>query len=174
MIKNIFSKIKKSFHFDEELYDEDDEFETTNNSKKGIKENIIENAVLSQIEVNDSSKTVWPQSDDIYGELSVDIYETENDILIQTMIAGTKPEELEISLSRDMVNIKGKREDKRKVDDKNFYIKELYWGSFARTVSLPSEVDIDMVDAVEKHGLLTIRLPKIDKTKKASIKVKSI
>ncbi len=164
MAKNIFSRIKKSLRFDEEFFDDEDE----------VSVNPIYQKDIPEVTGEEASKTIWPQNDDTYGELSVDVYQTDNDIIIQTMIAGTRPEDLDITISRDMVNIKGKREDKRSVDDSDFFIKELYWGSFARTISLPHEIDIDLVDAVEKHGLLTLRLPKIDRTKQAVIKVKSI
>lgn len=167
MAKNIFSKIKKSLRFDEEFFDDEDEVSVNPIYQKNQPPAVVTGA-------EEASKTIWPQNDDTYGELSVDVYQTDNDIIIQTMIAGTRPEDLDITISRDMVNIKGKREDKRSVDDSDFFIKELYWGSFARTIALPHEIDIDLVDAVEKHGLLTLRLPKIDKSKQAVIKVKSI
>lgn len=167
MKKNFFAKIKKSLRFDEEFFDEDDAIEPSNPTKES---NINH---LTTIDT-DREKSIWPESDDTYGELSVDVYETESDIIVQAMIAGTKPDGLDITLSRDMISIKGKREDTRKIDDSQFVIKELYWGSFARTISLPQEVDIELVDAIEKHGLLTLRLPKIDKGRQTTVKIKSI
>ena len=72
------------------------------------------------------------------GELSVDVYQNPNEIVIKTMVAGVKPEDLDVSISRDMVTAKGKRENERIVADDDYFHKELYWGSFSRTaVVLP-------------------------------------
>lgn len=99
------------------------------------------------------------------GELSVDVYQNPNEIIIKTMVAGVKPEDLDVSISRDMVTIKGKRESERSVADDDYFHRELYWGTFSRTVVLPQEIDVDAAEALEKHGLLIIKLPKIDKNR---------
>ncbi len=106
------------------------------------------------------------------GELSVDVYQNQNDIVIKTMVAGVKPEDLDVSISRDMVTIKGKRESERTVADDDYFHKELYWGTFSRTIVLPEEIDVDSAEAVEKHGLLIIRLPKLDKNRSTRLKVR--
>jgi HSP20 family protein len=106
------------------------------------------------------------------GELSVDVYQNQNEIIIKTMVAGVRPEDLDVSISRDMVTIKGKRESERTIADDDYFHKELYWGSFSRTVVLPEEIDVDASEAIEKHGLLIIRLPKIDKNRSARLKVR--
>jgi len=106
------------------------------------------------------------------GALAVDVYETPTDIVIKTMVAGVKPEDLDVSITREMVTIKGKREEDRTVSTEDYFHQELYWGSFTRTVMLPKEVDIDEAEAIEKYGLLILRLPKLDKNKEARLKVK--
>ena len=116
----------------------------------------------------------WIEEENEEAELSIDLYQTPTDIIVQTMVAGVKPEDLEISISRDVVTIRGEREETRNIDDDNYFTKELYWGKFSRTISLPAEVEPDEVEATEKHGLLTVKIRKIDKEKKSSIKVKSI
>ncbi len=108
------------------------------------------------------------------GQLSVDMYETEKEIIIEAMVAGVRPDDLQLSISRDQVTIRGKREPNTRIEDDGYFIKELYWGSFSRTVSLPNEIIIEEADAVEKHGLLILRLPKLDKNRQAKIRVKSI
>lgn len=108
------------------------------------------------------------------GELSVDVYETASQIIIKAIIAGVKKEDLEISLSRDMVSIKGSRQCEGTIDEDDYFHKELYWGTFSRSVLLPQEVDIEKAEATEDKGLLTIRLPKIDKGRQAKLRVKSI
>lgn len=108
------------------------------------------------------------------GELSVDVYQTPSEIIIKTMVAGVKPEDLSISITRDMVTIKGRRESMREINEEDYFHRELYWGSFARTILLPAEIEVEEAEALEKHGLLTIRLPKIDRDKTSSLKIKSI
>jgi HSP20 family protein len=107
------------------------------------------------------------------GQLTVDVYQTANDIVIKTIVAGLRPEDLDISISRDMVTIKGKREEAHEVSEDDYFHKELYWGSFSRTVLLPEEIDVEAAEANERHGLLTIRLPKIDKRRQTKLRVKT-
>ena len=107
------------------------------------------------------------------GELAIDVHQTPTHIIIKAMIAGVRPEDLDISITRDMVTVRGKRERHTEGSSGDFFFQELYWGSFARTVVLPQEVEIEEAEATEKHGLLTIRLPKVDKGRQAKLKVKS-
>lgn len=107
------------------------------------------------------------------GELPVDMYQTGDDVVIRALIAGVSPEDLDISITRDMVTIKGMREEVQEAPDDDYFHRELFWGSFTRTILLPEEVIIDEADAQEKHGLLEIRLPKVDKNRSTRLKVKS-
>lgn len=108
------------------------------------------------------------------GELAVDVHQTPTEIVIRTMISGVKPEDLTIAITREMVTIKGHREATREISDEDYFQRELYWGSFARTILLPAEVEVEEAEAIEKHGLLTIRLPKIDREKTSNLKIKSL
>ena len=94
------------------------------------------------------------------------------EIIIKTMVAGVKPEDLDVSITRDMVTIKGKREDSRRIENENFFFQELYWGSFSRSILLPQEIDTDEAEATMKSGILTIKLPKIDKERVQKVKIK--
>ena len=108
------------------------------------------------------------------GELTVDVYQTPEMIVIKSMIAGVRPEDLDISITRDLVTIRGKREEERIARDEDFFARELYWGSFSRTIQLPEEIDVDEAEAVEKHGLLILKLPKLDKRRQSKLKVKTV
>ncbi len=108
------------------------------------------------------------------GELPVDVYETSSEIIIQTLIAGVLPDNLSITITRDMVTIKGKREENKAIPPDQYVMRELYWGSFARAVQLPAEVEIDTSEAIERHGMLMIKLPKTDRGRKTVLKIKSI
>lgn len=123
---------------------------------------------------NDEHKVENILSDEVGGELSVDVYETAQNIIVKAIVAGVKKEDLDISLSRDMVSIKGSRVSESTVDDGDYFHKELYWGSFSRTILLPQEIDVDKAEAFEDKGLLTLKLPKVDKGRQAKIRVKSI
>ena len=107
------------------------------------------------------------------GELAVDVYQTPTHIVIKAMIAGVRPEDLDVSITRDLVTIRGKRERHTEGTNGDFFFQELYWGSFACTIVLPQEIEIEEAEATEKHGLLIIRLPKLDKGRQAKLKVKS-
>ena len=114
-----------------------------------------------------------PDTSEEEGELAVDVYQTATHIIIKAMIAGVRPEDLDVSITRDMVTLRGKRERHVEGTVGDFFFQELYWGTFARTVVLPQEIDIEGADASEKHGLLTLRLPKLDKGRQAKLKIKS-
>lgn len=123
---------------------------------------------------NEGGGNGWMEEENEEMELTVDVYQTPTDIVVQTMVAGVKPDDLELTISRDMITIRGKREENRNIDEENYFMKELYWGKFSRTILLPQEVEPEEVEAVEKHGLLTIKIQKVDKEKKNTIKIKSI
>ncbi len=126
-------------------------------------------------EKSDAKNADWlKESEDEDGQLAVDVHQTPNEIVIKTMVAGVKPEDLDINITRDMVTIKGKREGERGISDENYFSKELYWGSFSRNILLPQEIEPEEAEAVEKHGLLIIRLPKINKNRQTKLKVKTI
>ena len=75
---------------------------------------------------------------------------------------------------RDMVIIRGHREEEKTARTEDYFIQELYWGSFSRTITLPEEVDVDEAEAVGKHGLLILKLPKLDKKRQTKLKVKTM
>ncbi len=105
------------------------------------------------------------------GHLPVDMYQTANDLVIRTFIAGVRGEDMNVSISRDMVVIEGSREER--ADSSDYFNQELFWGSFARTIMLPQEVDVDGASASSKDGLLTITLPKLDRTRQTKLRIKS-
>lgn len=107
------------------------------------------------------------------GELPVDMFQTHDSIVIRALVAGVNPEDLDIAITRDMVTLKGERIESQEAPDEDYYHRELFWGSFSRTILLPEEIIIDEAEAKEKHGLLEIILPKLDKERSARLTVKS-
>ena len=118
-------------------------------------------------------KAGWLEEEAEEGQLAVDVHQTPDALHIKAMVAGVRPEDLDVTITRDMVTIRGKREEMRTVNNEDFFLKELYWGSFSRTIMLPAEVEPEEADASEKHGLLILKLPKIDKAKQTKVRVKS-
>jgi HSP20 family protein len=151
------------------------------NKKRGFFERLTGSIKMEEdledskrIPVKSEKKENWLEEESEEAELTVDVYQTPSEIIVQTMVAGVRPEDLELTISRDMVSIRGKREESRTINEENFFTKELYWGAFSRTILLPAEIDPEEAEATEKHGLLTIKLPKIDKERKTNVKIKSI
>ena len=130
----------------------------------------IENTSLSPTE---TAVKEWLEEDGVDGQLPVDVYQTPEEIIIKTMMAGVKPEDIEVVITRDMVTIKGRREESRTITEDNYFHKELYWGSFSRSVVLSQEIEPEEAEASERHGLLIIRLPKINREKQMRVKVKT-
>lgn len=116
----------------------------------------------------------WLKEDAEEGELAVDVYQTPTEIIVKTMVAGVRPEDLNITITREMVTIKGKREEVSEIRTEDYFQRELYWGAFAKTILLPAEVEAEEAEATERHGLITLRLPKIDKARTQKLKIKSV
>jgi HSP20 family protein len=104
-------------------------------------------------------------------QLAVDVYETGDSLVVKTMTAGVKKEDLQITVTRESLTIRGRRENDTRGYQHHYHQQELFWGSFTRTVDLPLEVDIEQATASEHHGLVTVKLPKFDKKRQATLKV---
>ena len=105
------------------------------------------------------------------GQLTIDVFQTEDDVVIQSTIAGVSDKDLDISVTNDMVTIKGVRMPEQKIRPSDYYYQELYWGPFSRSIILPVDVDADSAKASMKNGILTIQLPKLDKIRTKKIKI---
>jgi len=127
----------------------------------------------ARISTRDGSPAGEWQGEEPQGELAVDIYQTADAIVVKALVAGVQPATIDIALTREMLTISGSREDEREVEEDGYFQRELYWGSFSRTILLPEEIDVDMAEASEKHGILMIRLPKINKKRQTKLKVRS-
>lgn len=114
----------------------------------------------------------FPAGDNSEGQLTIDVYQTDNDIVIKSTIAGVKPEDLDVSINNDMVTIRGERKNEENVSEENYYYQECYWGQFSRSVILPVDVLADKAEASMKNGIFTLRLPKADTTKTKKIQVR--
>ena len=115
------------------------------------------------------SKEKWFEPE---GQLAIDVYQTDTEIVIRSTIAGAKPEDLDISIEADNILIKGNREEPPEAGQKNYFYQECFWGPFSRQIILPEEADPNRAEASMKEGVLIIRIPKIERKKKRKIIIK--
>ncbi|MEK7151220.1 MAG: Hsp20/alpha crystallin family protein [Patescibacteria group bacterium] len=129
-----------------------------------------------QIESGDANLIAAKNTDKIIqseeeGQLTVDVYQTNDEIIIKSTIAGVTADDIDVTITNEMVTIKGHRKHEDKVKESDYYYQELYWGSFSRSIILPEEIDADKAKASMKNGILTLRLPKLSKSKIKKIKI---
>lgn len=122
---------------------------------------------------SDIEETGLLEQDEEEGQLAIDMHQTPTEIIVKTIVAGVRPEDIDISIARDMVTVKGRREENHDIIGEDYFHRELYWGAFSRTVILPTEIDVDEAEAINKNGMLIIRLPKLDKNRQTKLKIKT-
>ena len=106
------------------------------------------------------------------GHLSVDVFQSGDNIVVKATIAGANNEDLEVVVNGDMLTIKGERRLQEDVAYDDYLYRECYWGKFSRTIILPTPIDESRVEAKMDNGILTVVLPKARKTKEVNVKVK--
>ncbi len=106
------------------------------------------------------------------GQLTIDVYQTDSDIVIKSTIAGVKPEDLDIQINNDMVTIRGERRKEDEIREEDYYYQECYWGAFSRSIILPVDVEANKAEALMKNGILTIKLPKAETARARKIQVR--
>jgi HSP20 family protein len=107
------------------------------------------------------------------GALAVDVYETEDAVVVKSAIPGVKPEDIDISLTGDTLTIKGETKSEEEVKEENYVRREMRYGSFARTLSVPTSVVTDKAEAKFADGVLTLTLPKAEEVKPKAIQIKA-
>lgn len=107
------------------------------------------------------------------GQLSIDMYDSPNEYVVKAPIAGVRAEDLEVSVTEDMITIRGKRAHEIEHTEGGFHIQECYWGSFARSQSFPAPVIAERAEASLKDGVLTVSVPKANRSKGKLLKIKT-
>ena len=146
---------------------------TVNVDDYELEESVNIDTMSTDSPIDTNLENDWIEEENNEGQLTVDVYQNPNEIIIKALVAGVRPEDLDVSITRDMVTIKGKREEAKQITEDNYFYKELYWGSFSRTILLPQEIEVDESTASEKHGLLTLVMPKVNKEKQTKLKIKT-
>mgnify|MGYP001010031416 CR=1 FL=1 len=132
-----------------------------------------EQPLIDPIPVHDQEveNQEWPSLGEEEGQLALDIYQTDDAVIVKSTIAGALASEIEIFLAEGMLTIKGRRESTETVSADAYLYRECYWGRFSRSVILPVEVKSDRVTASLHNGVLTIVLPKVKRLKSTTIRV---
>ena len=127
-----------------------------------------------EVEIEDeySDETAVTSDEEQEGQLTVDVFQDDANIIIQSTVAGVSPDDLDVSITNDMVTIRGERRRMYDVKDQDYFYQECYWGTFSRSVILPVEIDADNAEAKMKNGVLTIRIPKANIAVTRKLKVK--
>ena len=139
----------------------------------------VENSSETEIELVKSNSSVVEKADEDLelaeegdGQLTVDVYQTSDEIIIESPIAGVNPEDLDVAITNESVTIKGKRAKNKKIKEEDYFYQECYWGRFSRSIILPQEVDAEKSEATIKNGVLIIHLPKLNRERSKKLKVR--
>jgi HSP20 family protein len=172
---NFFEKLKKGMGIEipveekqpkEEIKEEPKEEKKIKKAKVELKVNKVE---APKEKKEEKLKEEWLEKE---GELAVDMYQTDEELVVQSAIAGVKPEDLNLYLEGDVLFIEGER--KKPTEEKgDYFLQECYWGRFSRKIVLPVEINPEKISASFKDGILTIRIQKISKEKRRKILIKS-
>jgi len=170
---SFFEKLRNSMGIEEEELDEEElkEEKPMQRKKEDAKEKKVQ-VKSSKKEDRIPSEEESPDWFEPEGELAVDVYQTDDEIVIQSTIAGVKPEDLDISIENDTVTISGERQNIIEDKGKNYFYQECFWGAFSREIILPEEVDGGRAEATMKEGVFTLRIPKIERRKIKKVKVR--
>lgn len=171
-MSSILRKLTGAVDFEEsDIAIEDDIQQDLKNRFVGA---VDSNSLYEDSKENTMINSATFQADDelVEGALTIDVYQTDNDIVIVSTIAGVTAKDLDVSITNDMVTVSGERKNPVKVRQENYFYQECYWGPFSRSVILPIDVDAEKALAELKDGVLTVTLPKSEKVKIKKIPVK--
>jgi HSP20 family protein len=107
------------------------------------------------------------------GTLAIDMYETDEAVVVRSAIPGVDPADIDISIHGDTLTIKGETRMEEEVEEKNYIYRERYYGAFSRSLNIPVSVQANDADAEFEDGILTLTLPKAEELKPKAIKVKT-
>ncbi len=163
--------------------EEDEEMEAEELS--GDDDAVVEEQEI-EIEAEDSEPVAVPAKqvaakenneewlNDFEGQLNIDMYQTKDNVIIKSTIAGVRPEDIDITVANDMVTIKGARRKEENIPQDDYFYQECYWGNFSRSVIIPVDIDSENIEADLKDGILTVIIPKAAKAKTKKVKVKGL
>lgn len=138
--------------------------------EKLTKDTPMENS--KKIIVQEEEKKEWSAlNEKAEGQLTIDVYQTATEFVVQSAIAGIKAGDLDISIENDVLTIKGVRENPNKGEEEKYFYQECYWGPFSRQIILPEEADFSKSKASIKDGVLILKIPRTNRETKKKITV---
>ncbi len=131
--------------------------------------------ILQDEFLDDTSNTSdeWMGEEEFEGQLAVDVYQTKDSVVVKAPIAGVRSEDIDIAISEDVMTIRGDRKEETTIEKEHYYVQECFWGSFSRSIILPTSTIAEKAQATLKDGVLTVTVPKVvqeDKVKKIKVK----
>ncbi len=160
---------------DEELDEGEDYSDEDGSEEDGDYEEVPEEPPVKPAAVSTPiSKQDEDWMTDYEGALNIDMYQTKDNVIIKSTIAGVRPDDIDITVANDMVTIQGSRSREEKIHDDDYFYQECYWGGFSRSVIVPVDIDSEHIEADLKDGILTIIIPKAAKAKTKKVKVKGL
>lgn len=170
---------------DEEELEEEDDVEEEDFEEEDIEDEEEAPAQVSvpveseddeaeDVAINAVSQKDEEWMNDYEGALNIDMYQTKDNVIIKSTIAGVRPDDIDITVANDMVTIKGSRTREEKVTQDDYFYQECYWGGFSRSVIVPVDIDSEEIEADLKDGILTVIIPKAAKAKTKKVKVKGL
>lgn len=144
------------------------------NNAMADKDNIFAELAKSRTEPKTISRDTdeFDIEEEAEGQLTVDVYQDKENIVVQSTVAGVDPDNLEVNITNESVTVRGKRERIEKIEDKDYFYQECFWGRFSRSIILPVEVNPEESTASLKNGVLTVTMPKMNKKRAKKLKVK--
>lgn len=135
-------------------------------SLRDAMDRMFENAFISP------RTTSWFTEGEI--PLALDVVEEDDKYIVKASVPGINPDDLEITYDNNMLTIKGEIKEEKEVEEKRYHIHERRFGTFSRSIVLPSTIDVDKIDAQYKDGILSLSLPKVEEAKPKKIKVHAV
>lgn len=140
-------------------------------ARKNAEDDVLNDGDFLEGQVEASEEWLQDDEQDMEGQLAVDVYQTKDNIVVKAPIAGVMPDQIDISVSDDMLTLRGERVDEKEVDREHYYVQECYWGAFSRSIILPVATVAEEAKASLKDGVLTVTIPKAAQDKVKKIKV---
>jgi HSP20 family protein len=119
------------------------------------------------------SRNLPVASEDTIWMLPLDVSETEDAFIVKASIPGVNPDDIDISLTDNVLTIKAEIKEEKEIEDAKYHLRERRYGAFSRAITLPTAVDADKVEAVYENGVLTLTIPKAEAVKPHKIAVQS-
>lgn len=150
---------------------EDESIEEKENFFDQLEKESSTGKALENKKKDEAGKGPWLEEE---GQLTIDVYQTDSEVVVRSTIAGVKRKDLNISVEKDLITIKGERK-KEEIGDIEYLHQECFWGKFSRSIVLPQEIEPKQIKASLRSGILTIILPKAkNSNKKKSVRIRPV